>query len=102
MDKRIIWTDQVYRDIDSSADYIAKDSEYYAASFINAVLRAGKSLKTSAKRGRIVPEINDPDIREIFVKNHRLIYKIKEQSITILALVHGRRDLVTLWKKRSE
>lgn len=38
MDKRIIWTDQVYRDIDSSADYISKDSEYYAASFINAVL----------------------------------------------------------------
>lgn len=70
MDKRIIWTDQVYRDIDSSADYIAKDSEYYAASFINAVLTAGKSLKTSAKRGRVVPEINDPDIREIFVKNH--------------------------------
>lgn len=49
-----------------------------------------------------MPEINDPDIREIFVKNHRLIYKIEEYSITILALAHGKRDLATLWKKRSE
>ncbi len=101
MDKRIIWTDQVYRDIDSSADYIAKDSEYYAASFINAVLTAG-IVVPFRRKSRQSPEINDPDIREIFVKNHRLIYKIKEHSITILALVHGRRDLATLWKKRSE
>lgn len=29
-------------------------------------------------RGRVVPEIGSPDIREIFVKSYRLIYKIEE------------------------
>ncbi len=46
----------------------------------------------------MVPELMDPDIREIFVKNHRLIYKVKTDSISILAVVHGKRDLAALWK----
>jgi hypothetical protein len=32
------------------------------------------SLRTFAERGRVVPEIDTPDIREIFIRSYRLIY----------------------------
>ena len=99
MDKKVIWTNEVYQDLESIAEYISKDSVYYATAFVEEVLAAGKDLNQFPERGRWVPEINDNDIREIFVKSYRLIYKIKENEVIILALIHGARDLESLWRK---
>lgn len=99
MDKKIIWTNEVYEDIESTAEYILKDSPFYASAFVEEVLLVGKSLKQLPERGRQVPEVNDNDVREVFVKKYRLIYKIKEDRVIILALIHGARDLATLWQE---
>ncbi len=99
MDRKIIWTNEVYEDLESTAEYISKDSPFYASAFIEEVLLAGKNLNQNPDRGRRVPEVNDENIREIFVKRFRLIYKVKKDKIIILALIHGARDLATLWEE---
>ena len=38
-------------------------------------------------------EVNDPKIREILLYNYRIIYKVDEDYILILTIVHGTRDL---------
>ncbi|WP_456432206.1 type II toxin-antitoxin system RelE/ParE family toxin, partial [Nitratifractor sp.] len=43
--------------------------------------------------GRIVPELNSEQIREIFVYSYRLVYKVYENKILIVAVIHGRRLL---------
>jgi plasmid stabilization system protein ParE len=101
VDKKVIWTNEVYEDIESTAEYISKDSPFYASAFVEEVLLAGKSLNQFPERGRQVPEMNDDNIREIFVKKYRLIYKIKKNQIIILALIHGARDLAALWEKNQ-
>lgn len=40
-------------------------------------------------------------LRELFVNNYRLIYRIEPQRIAILAFIHGSRDLKSLWDKRT-
>jgi hypothetical protein len=50
----------------------------------------------------VVPEIDDPAIRELLVNNYRLIYRIEPQRIAILAFLHGARDLKTLGEKRTK
>lgn len=52
---------------------------------------AARSLRTLSQRGRVVPEIGDESIREIFVKNFRLIYELGEREIVVLAFLHGAR-----------
>jgi plasmid stabilization system protein ParE len=42
-------------------------------------------------RGRIVPEMADDLVRELFVKSHRLIYEVRADKIVILAFLHGAR-----------
>jgi len=55
-------------------------------------------LKDFSERGRIVPELFNSNIRELLVKEYRLIYGLEESRVVILGIIHGRRDLQTLWK----
>ena len=63
--------------------------------------RLGRSLNEFAERGRIVPELRDDSIREIFVYSYRLVYRIEDDQISILALIHGRRDFQTAWDEKD-
>ena len=65
------------------------------------ILTASRSLNIFAERGRLVPEISNPNIRELLIKEYRLIYNIEEQRIVILGLIHGRRDLKSLWEREQ-
>ena len=94
----VVWTDSAWLDLEATADYIAKDSAYYAAAFVQEVKEAARSLEHFAKRGRTVPEINDSNVRELFIRNYRLIYQIDTSNVQILGFVHGSRDLWKLWE----
>ena len=56
-------------------------------------METGKSLSQFPESGRIVPEIDDPAIRERFVYSYRVIYRVATDRLLIVAVVHGRRLL---------
>lgn len=97
---KVVWAQAALLDLDLAAEYIARDSPRYAAAFIREAIEASRSLRSLSKRGRIVPEINDANIRELLVCNYRLIYRITPDALYILAYIHGSRDLWNLWQKR--
>jgi toxin ParE1/3/4 len=99
MARKVIWSLEATDDLEAIADYIARDSSFYAASFVIEVLGASRSLSEFSERGRLVPELSNTSIRELFINDYRLIYRVEESSVAILGLIHGRRDLKTLWKK---
>jgi plasmid stabilization system protein ParE len=76
MAKAVKWTEVAWDDLASVADYIAKDSRYYAAAFVREVRDAARSLRRFPERGSTVAEIGDPSIREIYVRQYRLIYHV--------------------------
>ena len=101
MARKVIWADGAVADLDAAADYISKDSPAYAASFVLQSLEAARSLGDLPERGRVVPEFKREDIREIFVFSYRLIYRIDELRVSVLALIHGRRDFSQAWDERK-
>jgi plasmid stabilization system protein ParE len=62
--RTVTWSEPAWHDLEQVADYIAQDSLHYAATFVREVRDAARSLVTFAERGRIVPEYNDPAVRE--------------------------------------
>jgi toxin ParE1/3/4 len=42
---------------------------------------------------RTVPELNNPDFREIIVGNYRLIYRIRSGDVQILTVHHAARPI---------
>jgi hypothetical protein len=54
-----------------------------------------------SERGRIVPELDDPVTREIFVRDFRLMYELSSTHVFIVAFVYGARDFET-WRRERE
>ena len=98
---QVKWTEVAQDDLDKIASYIAKDSENYAAAFVREVLDAARSLEQLAQRGRMVPEWHDMSIRELIVRNYRLIYQLEQPTASIIGVVHGARDLEVLWRREG-
>ncbi len=91
MAREVIWTEPAAGDLEAAADYIARDSEFYAAAFVREVMEAAESLSESAERGQAVPEFGDGAIRELLVRPYRLVYRVEANRVVILALIHGAR-----------
>lgn len=87
------WSEEALEDIESIATYIGKDSPVYASSVVSKFFEKDEILKEFSELGRKVPEFNDISIREIFVYSYRLIYKINENIVLFVAVVHGKRLL---------
>lgn len=92
---------QTYEDLESIYEYIRRDSEYYAASFIERLIDAGETLSSFYNRGRVVPEKKKENIREIFINEYRLIYEITKYEVRILTVIHGRRDVKNYLKQKK-
>jgi plasmid stabilization system protein ParE len=41
--------------------------------------------------GRIVPELDEANIRELILRNYRIIYRISGDTLQIVRLFHGSR-----------
>lgn len=90
----INWTLQAKSDLKNIADFIANDSIKYARIHILKIRKLTEILKTHPQIGRIVEELEKPDIRELVYRNYRIIYKIvSEDRVDILTVHHSARDL---------
>ena len=90
---KVTWTDQALDDLDSICLFIARDSIQYAKLFAIRAFEATDRLKLFPKSGRVVPEINREDIREIILVNYRIIYRIITEEVEILTVHHGAKPL---------
>lgn len=98
---KVNWAYEATADLEALAEYITRDSAFYASAFVQEIRDASRSLNEFSDRGRIVPELVNPNIRELFVREYCLIYSIEESRVVILGLIHGKRDLKRLWEREK-
>lgn len=73
MAREITWTESASDDLARIAAYIANDSESYAATIVRELTAAARSLDVLAERGRVVPEYRESTIRQLLVRDYRLV-----------------------------
>ncbi|RJP24864.1 MAG: type II toxin-antitoxin system RelE/ParE family toxin [Candidatus Omnitrophota bacterium] len=93
----IIWSPTALSDADSIAEYIARDSVERAFLFVRRLFDAVEHLQDFPCSGRIIPEINDANCREIIYGAYRIMYRIEYEQIWITGIIHGARE----WKAGS-
>ena len=99
--REVVWAESARNALDEVITYIARDSQQAAVSVLGAVLDAAASLATLSERGRVVPETNDPAVRETFVFRYRLMYRVDDERVVVVAFVHGARDFAT-WRQGQD
>ncbi len=90
---KIIWTPLAVNRVTEIAKYIAKDNPSAGEKWVESVFKRVKNLEKFPNIGRVVPETNRNDIREIIFKNYRIIYKFEQEQISILTVRHGKQIL---------
>jgi len=98
----VTWSDLAKSDLKSIFEFIAKDSKYYALKVTNEIVEKSEYLVDFPNLGRITPEFNSINIRELHVCSYRLIYEISSENIIVLAIVHGKRNFQQISEFESE
>ena len=89
----VIWSEPAKTDLRSIHDFIAHGSRHYAKKVTQDIREKTDLLGQLPNLGKTVPEVRDEKIRELSVYSYRIIYKITDQSVFVLAVVHKRKDL---------
>jgi addiction module RelE/StbE family toxin len=91
---QIRWTFQAKDDLKTIGEYIKLDSIRYAKLQVIKLKSRTHILNAHPYAGRVVPEIESEEIRELIEGNYRIIYKVVSSSnIDILTIHHSARDL---------
>ena len=71
-----------------------------AQQLLESALDSAESLSIFGERGRIVPELQQPNVRELLIQRYRLIYEVFDAKVEILAFIHGARDFAK-WRQSA-
>lgn len=99
----VIWTDTAAQDLRSIIKNITKDSESAASAALKNIEGQASQLRSFPKRGRIVPELEEQEIRsyrELVVPPWRMIYRLEARVVWVLAVLDARRNLEDLLLER--
>jgi addiction module RelE/StbE family toxin len=91
---KVVWSKRALKDLEEIGDYISNDSFQYARLTLSKLIDTDKLISENPEIGRIVPEVNDKNIREIIKGSYRIIYQInKPAQLEILTVFHSSRLL---------
>jgi toxin ParE1/3/4 len=80
--RKVIWTKQGYSTLDEAVGYIAQDSLTAAQHLLESALdTTAESLSLFSERGRVVPALQQPNVRELLVQRYRLIYEVFDTKV---------------------
>ena len=88
---QIVWSPQSLRDLAGIHKYIGMGSERYADLTVARIFAAVERLINFPQSGRMVPERDEPDIREVIVGRFRVVYRIRNtiEVVTVFQASRG-------------
>jgi plasmid stabilization system protein ParE len=90
---KIIIAPSAQSDLEDIVRYIAQHNPEAAIRMGYELISRADSLTPFPEIGRSVPEVRNPDLREIICRSYRIIYRLKrdKQYIQIVRFWHGAR-----------
>ncbi|MEO8637159.1 MAG: type II toxin-antitoxin system RelE/ParE family toxin [Gemmatimonadales bacterium] len=85
------WTPQALEDLEAIRAYVSRDSVQYAAVLVERLFTAVDRLEVFPDSGRIVPEFQRRDLREVILGSYRIVYRLSADRAVILTVFHGAR-----------
>ena len=89
------WTEQATNQLGAIAEYISLSSPVYAEQIVERIVARLRQAQEYPESGRRVPEAPSFDVRELVEHPYRLLYRVHHDTIEIVAIVHGRQELLS-------
>ncbi len=90
---KIVWSPLALQRAEEIVHHIAQNNPSAAMKWVNLVFQKAKRLSHFPESGRLVPETDRSDLREIFYGCYRIIYRTKPNEVAVLTIRHGKQQL---------
>jgi len=88
---KVRWTAQAVGDLQAIRRYIERDSPQYGRLVAERLFDATSRLEAFPSSGRIVPELDREDVREIIIGEYRIVYRIETDTVMLLTIFRSSR-----------
>jgi addiction module RelE/StbE family toxin len=89
----IIWSPQSLGDLEGIRAYVAQDSPRYAELVVQRIVATVERLEDFPESGRVVPELDRPEIREVITRPYRVVYRYRGESVEIATVFRSSRQI---------
>ena len=88
------WSSQARKDLKAISDYYREVSLSYAERFEEQMFEATRRLEVFPRSGRVIPESEDEQLREVIYREYRIMYHVDvdETEVLILTVLHSSRQ----------
>lgn len=87
------WTERAESDLIAIGEFIARDDPAEARIWVRKLMAAARAAARHPFGGRRVPELLRDDVREIFLKRYRIVYRVTAQHCVVLTVFEGHKRL---------
>ncbi|MHB9149745.1 MAG: type II toxin-antitoxin system RelE/ParE family toxin [Thermoleophilia bacterium] len=90
---KVIWAPLAEQQVADAFAYITSERPAAAVKWFERLVNKTESLSALPDQGHMVPEAQQPSLREVLVEPYRVVYHRGEDLLVILSVQHERRDL---------
>jgi addiction module RelE/StbE family toxin len=93
---RVVIPPSVKKDLRDIVEYYYEVNQQYSRKIFGKIVERISELEGFPEKGRVVPELRDHNIvtyKELIEEPYRIIYKISNEEILIVAVIDGRRNV---------
>ncbi|HEX8168534.1 MAG TPA: type II toxin-antitoxin system RelE/ParE family toxin [Beijerinckiaceae bacterium] len=99
---KVIITTAAHADLTAIGEFIERDNPVRAASFVDELTSRCEDLADSPQRYPLLPRHAADGIRRRVYRGYLIIYRIRNDVIEVLRVVHGARDYERLLSPGEE
>ena len=91
---KVVWTESALAQLQAIHDYLAQTSPEYALRIIDRLTQRSIQIALFPFSGRMVPEYELNEVREVIEGPYRIIYLIDPEAhkVEVLAVIHSSRE----------
>lgn len=89
----VYWTEAALADLRAIEAYIERHSRQYARGMVERIFARSEQLSAQPRLGPMVPEFEEETLLELFEDPYRIVYRISDQQIDVVAVAHAARRL---------
>jgi plasmid stabilization system protein ParE len=93
---RVVFAKEAEADLEEIGDYIAKDNARRALAFVRELRGRAQDIGSMPRAFPLVPRYEHHAIRRRPFRDYLIFYRVEDDRVSILHILHGARDYETL------
>lgn len=87
--RSIDWSERALQDLQAIDEFITADAPLAAERWVGKLIAAAEAPAAAPLAGRSLPETERADVREVFVRTNRIVYRVYAERIGVLTVAEG-------------